>query len=60
MRHLEKPIRVAVHYCVVRSDVCDGWDVFIGVTLIAMFTSYYLYALIGICRKGEGLTTSNG
>nr|ABY87025.1 7 kDa protein [Grapevine leafroll-associated virus 3]AIW06647.1 p4 [Grapevine leafroll-associated virus 3]AOS89865.1 7 kDa protein [Grapevine leafroll-associated virus 3]ARP51779.1 7 kDa protein [Grapevine leafroll-associated virus 3]AXI82253.1 7 kDa protein [Grapevine leafroll-associated virus 3] len=60
MRHLEKPIRVAVHYCVVRSDVCDGWDVFIGVTLIAMFISYYLYALIGICRKGEGLTTSNG
>nr|QBZ78438.1 hypothetical protein [Grapevine leafroll-associated virus 3] len=60
MRHLEKPIRVAVHYCVVRSDVCDGWDVFIGVTLIAMFISCYLYALIGICRKREGLTTSNG
>nr|UVX95276.1 p7 [Grapevine leafroll-associated virus 3] len=60
MRHLEKPIRVAVHYCVVRSDVCDGWDVFIGVTLIAMFISYYLHALIGICRKREGLTTSNG
>nr|ADQ57558.1 7 kDa protein [Grapevine leafroll-associated virus 3] len=60
MRHLEKPIRVAIHYCVVRSDVCDGWDVFIGVTLIGMFISYYLYALISICRKREGLGTING
>nr|ADM07416.1 7 kDa protein [Grapevine leafroll-associated virus 3] len=59
MRHLEKPIRVAIHFCVVRSDVCDGWDVFIGVTLIGMFISYYLYALISICRKGEGLGTIN-
>nr|UYL89633.1 protein P7 [Grapevine leafroll-associated virus 3] len=59
MRHLEKPIRVAIHYCVVRSDVCDGWDVFIGVTLIGMFISYYLYALISICRKREGSGTIN-
>nr|ARP51792.1 7 kDa protein [Grapevine leafroll-associated virus 3]AXI81986.1 7 kDa protein [Grapevine leafroll-associated virus 3] len=59
MRHLEKPIRVAIHYCVVRSDVCDGWDVFIGVTLIGMFISYYLCALISICRKREGLGTIN-
>nr|ADQ57680.1 7 kDa protein [Grapevine leafroll-associated virus 3]ADQ57708.1 7 kDa protein [Grapevine leafroll-associated virus 3]ADQ57715.1 7 kDa protein [Grapevine leafroll-associated virus 3]ADQ57722.1 7 kDa protein [Grapevine leafroll-associated virus 3]ADQ57736.1 7 kDa protein [Grapevine leafroll-associated virus 3] len=59
MRHLEKPIRVAIHYCVVRSDVCDGWDVFIGVTLIGMFISYYLYTLTSICRKGEGRGTIN-
>nr|AXI82181.1 7 kDa protein [Grapevine leafroll-associated virus 3] len=59
MRHLEKPIRVAVHYCVVMSDVCDGWDVFIGVTLVGMFISYYLYALISICRKSDGLATTN-
>nr|ADQ57667.1 7 kDa protein [Grapevine leafroll-associated virus 3] len=60
MRHLEKPIRVAIHYCVVRSDVCDGWDVFIGVTLIGMFISYNLYALISICRRKEDLITGNG
>nr|AXI81963.1 7 kDa protein [Grapevine leafroll-associated virus 3]AXI82046.1 7 kDa protein [Grapevine leafroll-associated virus 3]AXI82277.1 7 kDa protein [Grapevine leafroll-associated virus 3]AXY96752.1 7 kDa protein [Grapevine leafroll-associated virus 3] len=59
MRHLEKPIRVAVHYCVARSDVCDGWDVFIGITLIGMFISYYLYALISMCRQREGLTTTS-
>nr|ATG84360.1 7 kDa protein [Grapevine leafroll-associated virus 3]WNK15238.1 MAG: hypothetical protein [Grapevine leafroll-associated virus 3] len=53
MRHLEKPIRVAVHYCLVRSEVCDGWDVFIGATLIGMFISYYLYILLTIVKRGR-------
>nr|ADQ57750.1 7 kDa protein [Grapevine leafroll-associated virus 3] len=60
MRHLEKPIRVAIHYCLVRSDVCDGWDVFIGVTLIGMFVTYYLYIIISMCKRREVLTTGNG
>nr|ADI49450.1 7 kDa protein [Grapevine leafroll-associated virus 3] len=60
MRHLEKPIRVAIHYCLVRSDVCDGWDVFIGVTLIGMFVTYYLYVIINMCKRREVLTTGNG
>nr|AXI82290.1 7 kDa protein [Grapevine leafroll-associated virus 3] len=60
MRHLEKPIRVAIHYCLVRSDVCDGWDVFIGVTLIGMFVTYYLYVIINMCKRREVLITGNG
>nr|AZR37627.1 putative small protein [Grapevine leafroll-associated virus 3] len=51
MRHLDRPVRVAIHYCLVRSEYCDGWDVFIGITLMAMCVSYYLYALISIFRN---------
>nr|AVD53885.1 7 kDa protein [Grapevine leafroll-associated virus 3] len=51
MREIQKPIRVAVHYCLAKSDVCDGWDVFIGLTLIIMFVSYYTYTLVKLCSE---------
>nr|AVN99292.1 7 kDa protein [Grapevine leafroll-associated virus 3]AXI81998.1 7 kDa protein [Grapevine leafroll-associated virus 3]AXI82010.1 7 kDa protein [Grapevine leafroll-associated virus 3]AXI82035.1 7 kDa protein [Grapevine leafroll-associated virus 3] len=51
MRHLEKPIRVAIHYCVVRSSVCDSMDVFIGLTLVGIFVTFYLSILFALCTR---------
>nr|AGE45914.1 7 kDa protein [Grapevine leafroll-associated virus 3] len=53
MRHFEKPIRVAIHYCVVRSEVCDPMDVFIGITVVSILITFYLAILVGLCRQGR-------
>nr|ATG84347.1 7 kDa protein [Grapevine leafroll-associated virus 3] len=55
MRDLQSPIRVAVHYCLAKSDVCDSWDVFIGVSLIIMFVSYYFYAVFTLCTNRKSI-----